>query len=56
MDFRSASPKEKRIRLFEKFTIFPCGQYIKGIAIKCSFKNLHCYEIEVHIYEKFAKM
>jgi len=56
MGFRSASAKEKRIRsVCEKFAIFPYGQYINGIDIKCGFKNVLCCEIEAGIYEKFAK-
>jgi len=44
--------KQKCIQLVrEKLTLFPYRQYINRIVINCS-----CYEIEVGIYEKFAKM
>jgi len=39
-----------------KVEILPFGQYIIGIIIKCGFNNVLCCEIEVGIYEKFAKM
>jgi len=54
-DFRSASAKGTYLEC-EKFTMFPYGQYINGIVIKMRFKNLLCYEVEVSIYEKFAKI
>ena len=57
MTLLSVVLKEKCIRLMrEKLTVFTYRQYIDGIVIKCSFKNILCYEIEVGIYEKFAKM
>jgi len=47
---------ETYLLVCEKFTIFPYGQCIDGIVIKCVLKNVLCYEIEVGIYEKFAKI
>jgi len=49
--------KQKSIRIVREMqTIFPYGQYINRIAIVPLFYDILCYEIEVGIYEKFAKM
>jgi len=42
--YRSLLPFSIRL-LCERFIIFLYGQYINGIIIKCSFKNILCYEI-----------
>jgi len=55
MAFLSVFLKQRSLCICDKFAILPYGQYINGIVIKCGLKCTF-YELEVGIYEKFAKM
>jgi len=54
---RFASPAGNRIRFVcENLIRFPFGQYIVGNVVCWLSEGIVSFEIEVGVYEKFAKM